>query len=72
MVYDWREQDLGPGKVTDANGVSYDHVFRVDTETGEMLVGDLDTNGKLQMNEAKTEVLKKAVQAEPPVMVIWS
>lgn len=72
MIYDWQTEELGPGRVIDASGESHQHVFHVDTETGDMIRGILDDSGMLQMNAARTEILKEFLIVPAPVMVIWS
>jgi len=56
--------------IVDANGLVWDHVLSVDTETGEITQWMLDEDGKVKFDE-NGEALVEHVKTAAPVRVVF-
>jgi hypothetical protein len=60
----------GTGKVFDANGLEWNHLLWVDTETGKAEQIVVDCNGAKQLNADRTAVLTQEVTLPAPVLFV--
>lgn len=74
MIYDL-DNTIRAGKpvdrVVDANGVEYQKVLSIDTETGRIELIDCDENGNPLCDYDKGEVKRRVVQAALPITVTF-
>ena len=69
MIYDWSKKDLLAAKIKDASGryLTNKHIFKIDTETGEVFQFRTDSGGQILTQNGRSQI--KVTKENPPLTV---